>query len=49
MVRTTTRVYEFQKSTLAAVGRVVRFTKELYVFMNGPAFRQMGRPPQREG
>lgn len=39
LIKSTHQEYSFRKHTLAAVGAVVRPTKDLYILMNGNSFR----------
>lgn len=45
LIKSTHQEYNFRKHTLAAVGAVVRPTKDLYILMNGNSFRMYSAEP----
>lgn len=45
LIKSVTQEYVFPKHILVAVGTVVRPTKDLYILMNGSAFRHMAEQP----
>jgi len=46
LIKSVTQEYAFPRPTLAAVGTVVRPTKDLYILMNSSSFRHMAESQQ---